>query len=1473
MAFGFASSPAGANIPAELGPELPDVYAEEVGFKGVSGDTNIRLLPTPWPEDALPSPTSSLLAVAPTKGVIVGAGPDSLVIASSDAVRKTIAAPTGEDKVKTKPFQPQATISLPARPTHVAFVSGESALVVATENGAQLAVYETASLTTGNAQPALSIPTNNATFRALAPNPAQADDAHSSLVALVTNNGELLIADLKAGNLLSGPNGQVLKTGVSSVCWSNKGKQLVAGLADGTGYQMAPDGAQKDIIPRPSDLEGDCHVSSIAWLENDIFLMVYTPNAAEDDMGQVPSSSYYIITRKKQAPFEIRKLPELCTPFGFKRAPAYQFIARLRDYRPHLKDVLIVSSTASTDVGMITRSDQPLASDDAAKETVGLFTTTEVNDDTKRASLPLKDSVDETTVIGLGIDLSSTDVVISPIQGEDIAESSTPLPNVLLLNNEGILSSWWFIYSDSIRQKIPYHGLSSVGAPQQAPAATPAPAPAEPPKQPAFGQSAFGSPSALGASSAFAKPSSGPAFGSPSPLGVRQQPAFGAPSFGTPSQLPSFGTPSTLNRGSPQFGQSGFGSMGAKPAFGQPSTTAKGFGAPSFGTSGAPSGAGFGSFASAGGFAGLASQKPAESPFSKPAGESLFAKPAGASVFGNQSTSTTSFGTTSQKSEESKGLFGLGGTGFKLESSFKGDGSAVNDGPKPEKPTGSLFSLGESLDEMVSTPNKASPPTESMDDMEDESSAPPQEKPEAKPGPSLFGAPSKFGATAPSNIFGTQTQAQTPKPFGAPPTDKSPFAMFGNKAAEKPPSAPFSPTSEATAVPSPTFKKEPSTDAESTPIKTEVEAPLPPDSTSRAVYGPGDTSASSNVSKSSVEEAPLPPDFTQKPKETRGAEPEEAPLPPDFTQKPKESKKVEPEEAPLPPDFTKSKPAADDSGEPGPVPDGSDADESGFTDSGEDITHEVSEEEGEEESEEEEEDEEEEGEPEAREETPKITPESSFGASFGAEKSDKSSLGGLFSRVSQPVKHEQQPPRQLFGEVAKPFFPPGPNANREPPRSPSPVRRGVSGTLFKHKKQPPGSALAARKASLGESARREGLLTQPSAPAFSPEQAHIRAQAQREEEESLSLSDDEDERLHADLARPVEPVPTLDPFLPHQDYTGETSKPGIPGQIEKLYRDINSMVDTLGINSRSLSSFLLFQQQEEDSDWVQTLEGDQPADIQDRNLRLSQIEKLDDAVTLLVSLLENQRLQGVDEKLKGCQDLLSKDILTLRGQCASIRRTLDAYTDAAAIVSAPLSAEQANLQQDLRSASTDIQAKLADLESAVSLLRARIADAPRSDSSRQSAKRPTVEAVTSTIATMMNMAESKSSDIDVLEAQLRKMGIDTTGSPASREGSPFTTPRKPAGRLPATPGSRGSIDGGVSAYHTPESATRGVNFRSSVNGSARASRLRNIETTTGLATKESAQWKAKMQRRQQIVGGLKQAIEQKKSKVRGVDDV
>ncbi|CAG7972488.1 unnamed protein product [Penicillium olsonii] len=1569
MAFSFgASNPAGAVASAELGPELPDVFTDEIGFKGVSGDANVRFLPTAWPDDALPAPTSSLLAVAHTKGLVVGAGPNALAISTTETIQSSIEAPAGENMEKTKAFQPQATIPLPSRPTHVAFTPGEDGLILATENGASLSVFDTNTLAQGNAQPAISIPTNGVSLRALAPNP----DPASTLVALVTVNGDLLIADLKAGNLLPGPNGPVLKDGVSCVSWSSKGKQLMAGLADGTGYQMTPDGAKKADIPKPSDLEGDCHVSSAMWLENDLFFMTYTPNAAEDDMGMNPASSYYIITRRKQQPFLIQKLPEICSTMGFmlKRAPAFQFITRIRDYKPHLRDALIVSSTASTDVGLITRSDQALANDERAKLHVGQFMTTEVNDDTKRASIPLKESGDETSVIGLAPNLSATKNVIAPLPGTDIMESSTPLPGILLLNNEGILSSWWFIYAESIRQNVPYSGLVSSGqtpkAPAVAAAQTPAPAVAA---APAFGQSTFGKPAGASvngnaptslAQPAFAQQST-PGFGSPSPLGGNSpfgKPSTPGPAFGASSQLGSgattFGTPSTPGA---QFG---------KPSFGQPSASGNAFGA-----SGKPAnGGGFSSFSGGGGFSSFASAKPGASPFgAKPAGESPFgakpatgdspfgakpatgespfaakpaaaaspfgakpatgespfaAKPAAASPFGAKpatgespfaakpaaaspfaakpATGQSPFGKPSggdtfgpppghkpqtffsppARRDEPNNPFPSSSGGFQLKSSFKGDGSASNEDKKTDKSSAGAFSFGSSFDDMVSTPRKGSEsPSESMDDTDD---VPPVDKSTF----SIFGGAKKPDSQTPTSMFSSKTQSSTEK--------KSSFSMFGN-ADQNRMTSPLSPPSDKTETP----KKDQSASG------IDVETPLPPDSTSRASYAAGDTSASSNVSKSSAEDAPLPPDFTKpsksapKPendaplppdflpkskstpkvddaplppdfitKKKPAPETDDAPLPPDFLSKPKKSDPpAVPEDAPLPPDFT-AKPKSKPTEEAVPIPDESDSggseleseagDESDFNDSGEEITHD-----------------------EATTGKPKQSAESSFGGL-----SDKSSTGGFFSGPSKPAEDKGRLPRQLFGEIPKqPLLPPpGPIAqsNREPYRSPSPVRHGASkkNVLFSpepHARKESGSALHSRKASLTQLAERDGHLRKASDVARqqqeAQERAHAAAAAQAREDDVLSLSDDDDDdRLRDELAKPVEPVDTLDPFLPHQNYMGETAKPGIAGQVERLYRDINSMVDTLGINARSLAGFLLHQQPKQESnidDWVMVLNGDQPADILDTKMALKDIEKFEEMIKSVEKSLNDQRVQGVDEKLNACRDLLTKQIVALLSQFASIRKILDAHTDRVAILEAPLSAEQGALQHDLRTTFTNLQAHTVDLEQAVSLLRAKLADMSQVKGAARN--RPTVEAVTKTIATMMSMVEGKRTDIDVLESQMRRLGVDVSAAgSSSREGSPFNTPRKgAAGRIPMTPGSRGSIDG--SSYHTPESASRGINFRASINGSVRKSRLRSVEGPgePDFPEEDRTVYKVKQTRREHLNVNLKKAFEDKQVKVRGVD--
>ncbi|QKX58818.1 uncharacterized protein TRUGW13939_05945 [Talaromyces rugulosus] len=1474
MAFGFGGGAGSAQ--AESGPELPEITTSDVGFLGVDKDCNIRFLPTPWPADALPQPTSSLLAISSTNGLVVGGGPNGLVVSTTKAVRDAISTPV-DGGVKTKPFEPQAQIALPSRPTHVAFCAGDSALAVSTESNNRLFVFNTTTLTQGNAQPQLSIETN-AALRTLVPNPASTDEQLSSLAALVTVDGNLLLANLKTSSLVNGSSGPIFRSGVASVTWSNKGKQMVAGLADGTCVQLDPQGQVKAEIPRPPALESNKHVSSLSWLENNIFFAVYTPNEAQDENGMIPSSDFFIIQRRQNAPFLFQKLPEVCAPFGLSRAPAYHFISRFANYEPGLQDALVLSSTAATDLGLVTRAKTPLK--EAEANTAGVFTSTSILDDVKQATLPLNDDATDTSTIGIGIDLSATEKVTYDIE----RETQTPQPNIMALNNEGILMSWWFLYMKAVEAGTPY----TAGPPTQK-----APAPQAPPaqgfgspqtSQSAFGQPAFGQPSFGSAAqpSAFGKPSlpgPTPAFGSTSTLSAPRQPAFGSPSalgggtaFGSTTPMkppaPSFGSPSfgstgTLGQRGPQIAQGGFGGTTTSgPAFGQASSIGgKGFS--SFASPGAAqsnfamgaaagAGSGFSSFASSG-FGGLGSNKPAESSFGQQTTQSPFGSSEVKSAFGAPQTTM-----------DAKPSFGLPSGGFALGSSFKRDDKAAEDNePAQAKPSGP-FSLGSSFGNLLDEGSNKSSPVESMDDAED---AGPQQQ--QKP---LFGQPLAFNtaqssvtppAKPPGSLFGANPQSTAASQFNRP----SPLFGHGNGTTSS--TSPLSSPSEKTVVPSMSLASESS-----------IDQPLPPDATSRTVYGPGDTSASSNVSKSSYDDAPLPPDPVHN-KPTPTSKAEAAPLPPDFLKKPTK-KTTEPEDAPLPPDFlAPPKKTAEDAPLPPDflpkprknketvetpslpkdestitLPAGTDGSDGDFEDSGEEITHDVS------------------PPSEPAESEFKTSPESSFGGP-----SLKNSTGGLFTKVSVPESKTQPPSsRPLFGEISQQpsFLPPKPRNADRTPRSPSPVRPGSKKDFLRpdpvRSISAPGGPGGFRKATIGRppaASRFEEPLTQSDL-IEEEESKAAAAESKRLASETQNLSsDDEEETRRAELAQPLSPVPTLDPFMPRQEYTGESLKPGIPGQIERLYRDINSMVDTLGLNSRSISSYLLHEEQARSSNgdsWKEIMLGDTPLDILDQDLSVADIESIGQLLGSLEGSLEEQRLQGVQEKVSACQQLLSHDMISLRDQCASIQRTLDSYTDTVSIRSQLLSAEQESMQHDLRKSCTEIQSRLANFEEEISLLRARIADSSGS-TSRHVTKRPTVEAVTSTISTMMGMAESKSGDIDVLEAQMKKLGLNLQ-KPSSHEDSPISTPAKKISfRVPETPDS----DGPRSSYHTPDSSSR---FRSSVSGSARHSRLRSVTLEPDLSTEAGReQRKARTRRRKEVLGYLKNVVGEKPIKVRTMDDV
>ncbi|KAK0118868.1 hypothetical protein ONS96_011948 [Cadophora gregata f. sp. sojae] len=1254
-------------------------------------------------------------------------------------------------------------------------------------------------------------------------------------------------------------------------------------------------------------------VSSITWLENLVFLMVHTPS--QFDSGQAPNSTFHLVT-KQSSNYTFQKISDPAGPFGLNRSPPHHFMLRLRDFPPNLQDLIIVASSASADIGLFSRSKVPLTSDKPADSVTGVFTMTEMSDDSRRAALPMSANFSDTSPIGLAMDFSSNQKVEKPIAGDEMDESPFPVPALMVLNNEGVLAAWWVIYMDSIRQGTAYPGLVVVGGSQTAqPATAPAVAPAPAfgtPSQPTFGSSAFGTAntsSAFGTArptTSFGTPSSsGPstgAFGAPSGLGKSQSPWGASPSSSTASNAPAFGSStfgSATAASNPAFGTPSFGAT-SKPSLGNRAspwgsavatgTTATfgqagGLGKPAsvFGSSinagstlATPSG--FASFASnKGGFA-AAAAKPAGTPSvfgsqltptPNPFSSSATSQPAGTtSIFGSQPASnpnpfsTPATGQTWGASSEASGANPLASGGFKLSTSFKAGPSAKDEPPETSAaPQGSFFggNFGSALGE-ATKPLAAETPVSKETDMDSDdmsnkaqvsniSSTTPASTP-AAPKPSIFGsAPPATGglfgnSPATSNL--SSKSASAGFGVGKPSDDKpKPAAFsFANVAVNKSPGPKTPLPSEP--QPSPTIPKTPL----SPKIKQEAvtytpndinkirEAPLPPDTTSKVSFAAGESSGSSVGA-----DAPLPPDFMTKspPKPTQ---PISSPAPLPNVAKPIPAELIPPSDVPGGPDDD-----GDDSGFL--TEEGDDESDNGSDDVSEELSEEGS------------------GEDVAKDlsptsennQTPAISPESSFGGLKN---------GSLESSVFTKISKAGQPRPALFGELngsAPVLLPPKVQLS---PRSPSPVRNSIPGRLRPETSR---SSSAPGFASQLLGSQRGGRTTIPAQPTLAQTEADLlneerrrqEVRARKEAEEKQALVDEEDDRFHAFMKSELEPLRNLPDFEVHADYQGQSSLDSIPAQVEAVYRDINSMIDCLGVNARAMECFIKFHTEQYKD------EGRTREDLErDDDWCLVEIDNLSSVVERdLAQDLANGRVKDVDSKLQSCDTLL-RELIKLRAKHEDLKKMIDARQDPTSLAIAraqPLSAEQAAQQTDLRKDFIKFQKLLSETEEALTILKATMVSHEASKNRGSGSGGPTVEAVLRTIKKMTTMAEKRSGDVVLLEEQMRKLRFNSVDS---REGSPFATPKNNRASLrnPAASSTFGLFYTPDSIKETPQRFQNSL--MSSVGSLGRSSPPR--KKMSGYSIQEKTQLRAQLAKKQAVTERLKTALKKNGTKVRPMVD-
>ncbi|XP_068104960.1 nuclear pore complex protein Nup214 isoform X2 [Hyperolius riggenbachi] len=547
----------------------------------------------------LPKARSNLLAISNKHGFLfLGSSSGLKIFSTKDLL---IPVKTGEDPNCI--FASPPGIDVPtAFPVHHVALSSDSltlSVCMSSDSGCIISFYDTRTLVNKAKQPkqafsSMLLQRDAGSFVAdLKWNPV------ASNVAICLSDGSISV--LQVTETISLYANLPSAVGVTSVCWSPKGKQLAVGKQNGTVVQYLPNLQEKKVIPCPSfyDSDNPVKVLDVLWISTYVFAVVYA--AADGSVETSPQLVMVLLPKKEERRGErFLNFTETCYCSINNERQHHFFMNYVEDW-----EVLLGASAASIEVSVIARV--------ADQNTWELW----VLEDSGRAELPLTDSSEDTLPMGVVVDYSSQ--LETAISEEKILP---PTPILLILSTDGVLCPFHVInlLPGAKSLTTPPEELSMEGERQPRSAASvPTQAAAPPPYAPPAVTPAFSVPiSSLSAKTqpappAFSLPaattklvpaSSG--FTAPTAPVFASKPQAASPIFAPPAA--SFGSkPQTTSQGfsappgsfptKPQAAVQGFGAspsgLPSKPqgtfnlpaSFGKPQESAAGF---SFGAGPSP---------------------------------------------------------------------------------------------------------------------------------------------------------------------------------------------------------------------------------------------------------------------------------------------------------------------------------------------------------------------------------------------------------------------------------------------------------------------------------------------------------------------------------------------------------------------------------------------------------------------------------------------------------------------------------------------------------------------------------------------------------------------------------------------------------------------------------------------------------------------------------------------------------------------